>query len=769
MAPESFKSLVGTDISTTIGYAMGDFPRLHVNGLVEWSSTDAMYAQWANTLGRGALVVRPERVLAPLEIIDVVVGVPGHTAHACKAEVVRLEPERAMLRLLDGPLPTPMPPVTPVTPFAVRAVNLVDAMTPLPDDMPAPGSPPPPSPSPPLPPVREASRPVRVVLTPVVEVVAEHDTPDAVPALLPTTTTLLPTASLPPTPSGAWSPPTPTAERPPERSTPPTLSLDTRPPSLRFPSGRLLVGDADPFAATPVAPTELSVRRTSSQIVPVNMAVTPSTKVPSPEALPASLSVKMPASATSTGMIDAAPLRAALAPTLVGTVLRFGSPPELQAARADMLNLGAVLAVGDVVSSAFDLTIGVAGVETSARVRVSVSAAAPGTVVVQASRRDDWKPLLDEVDRGLSGNRTGVPAATSSLPAVALQLPPAGTLTNPVTSRGIMMLPLQRPLNEADLKTPSVPLFLRWLRTTRGVFRVDLTATKEQQTVSFIVVDGREVRSTIAAGTLGKILAGHTYTYTMTELPRAPTTTGSTRTLHVMVEVLRALLAEHPLDDIAATFPYTRDGRLVRAVGAVADALGFTGPAARVVKSSLQGDDTVASIVSAPTTARITWETLVILELFAGLTLAPGEPRRATPSAIAGVGSTDPFEGKDHYGVLGLHWSCAPSAISEAHNKARRDYGPQGPRRPNDDVVAQRALKRIDEAFAVLGNTDKRHAYRAATYNLAWNQQAQLLMQQAKAAIYRKEIVEGRDLLAAAVDLAPTPEAVLLLESLKKL
>jgi hypothetical protein len=352
---------------------------------------------------------------------------------------------------------------------------------------------------------------------------------------------------------------------------------------------------------------------------------------------------------------------------------------------------------------------------------------------------------------------------------VALQLPPAGTLTNPVTPRGIMMLPLQRPLNEADLKTPSVPLFLRWLRTTRGVFRVDLTATKEQQTVSFIAVDGREVRSTIAAGTLGKILAGHTYTYTMTELPRAPTTTGSTRTLHLMVEVLRSLLAEHPLDDIAATFPHTRDGRLVRAVGAVADALGFSGPAARVVKSNLQGDDTVAGITAAPATARITWETLVILELFAGLTLAAGEPRRATPSAIAGVGSVDPFEGKDHYGVLGLHWSCAPSAISEAHNKARRDYGPQGPRRPSDDVVAQRALKRIDEAFSVLGNTEKRHAYRAATYNLAWTQQAQLLVQQAKAAIYRKEVVEARDLLAAAVDLAPTPEAVLLLESLKKL
>jgi hypothetical protein len=315
-----------------------------------------------------------------------------------------------------------------------------------------------------------------------------------------------------------------------------------------------------------------------------------------------------------------------------------------------------------------------------------------------------------------------------------------------------------------------VPLFLRWLRTTRGVFRVELVATQEQQSVTFTVVDGREIRSAVAAGTLGKVLAGHVYTYTMTELPRAPTSSGSVRTLHLMVEVLRGLLAEHPVDDIAAAFPHTRDLRLVRAVAAVADALGLGGAAARIVKSSLQGDDTVAGIVAASAAPRVTWETLVLLELFAGLTLAAGEPVRATPHAgTSVVATTDPFEGKDHYAVLGLHWSCPPSAIAAAHNKARRDYGPQGPRRPADDAVAHKALKRIDDAFSVLGDTDKRHAYRAATYNLAWNQQAQLLVQQAKTAIYRKDVAEARDLLAAAVDLAPTPEAVVLLESLKSL
>jgi hypothetical protein len=750
---------------------MGEFPRLQPNGLVEWSSVDAMYAQWPNTLGRGALIVRPGRLLAPLEVLDVVVDVPGEASRTCKAEVVRLEPERAMLRLLDGPLP-PLPPPTPATPSPPATPVLL---------------PPPPVLLPPPPevgelvprlPVSERSGPTpRAILTPVVEVIAEYDplppaaTSASPPALQPTTMGL-PGLSLP-EPSGTWSPPEPAAE-PPAVHAPPAPSVAARPASVRFPSGRL-VGDPDPFAAVPVAPSaDLSVRAASSQMVPVDVVVTPSTGEPpaTPNIAPTPSITAV--SATSTGMIDAAPLRAAVAPTLSGSVLRFGSPAELQAARSDMLSVGAVLAVGETTGNSVEVALAIAGLETKARVKVSLSAAAPGTLVVQAARRDEWKPLLDEIDSALAAQRSGgVPAAastanTSGVPAVALHLPPSGTLTNPVTPRGIMMLPLQRPLNEADLKTPSVPLFLRWLRTTRGVFRVELVATQEQQSVTFTVVDGREIRCAVAVGTLGKILAGHVYTYSMTELPRAPTATGSVRTLHLMVEVLRGLLAEHPVDDIAAASPHTRDLRLVRAVAAVADALGLSGPAARVVKSSLQGDDTVAGIVAAAATPRVTWETLVLLELFAGLTFAAGEPVRA-PTLAAAATATDVFEGKDHYAVLGLHWSCPPSAISAAHSKARREYGPQGPRRPIDDVLAHKALKRIDEAFSVLGNTDKRHAYRTATYNLAWNQQAQLLVQQAKAAIYRKEVAEARDLLAAAVDLAPTPEAVVLLESLKTL
>lgn len=315
-------------------------------------------------------------------------------------------------------------------------------------------------------------------------------------------------------------------------------------------------------------------------------------------------------------------------------------------------------------------------------------------------------------------------------------------------------------------------LLLRWLRTTKGVFRVEFTH-EERASQTIVIVDGREVRTSTALATVGKALAEHQWHYTITELARAPTTSTTGRTLHLIVEVIRGLLAGHDLDEVGAAFPHSKDVRLVRAVPAVADALGFSGPAARFVKTNLQGDDNVLGLLRSPIGTRGVWDVLVPLELFGGLTLAAGEPRRQTPrEAITGVhavvGPGDPFADKDHFAVLGLHWSCAPGAIADAWARTKRDFGPGGPRRPLDDQTAAKALRRIDEAWQVLNDTPKRQAYRRATFNLVWPHQATLLVQQAKLAIYRKDLIEARDLLAAAQDIAPSPEARVLLDTLNR-
>ena len=118
---------------------MGDFPLLHPSGLVEWTTDAAMRSQWPTTLGRGALVVRSQRKLLPLEVVDVVIELIGQASISARAEVVVIEPERTMLRLVDGPIAEPRP--APVNPFATRVVVMPTSLTPMPEAMPPPDLP----------------------------------------------------------------------------------------------------------------------------------------------------------------------------------------------------------------------------------------------------------------------------------------------------------------------------------------------------------------------------------------------------------------------------------------------------------------------------------------------------------------------------------------------------------------------------------------------------------------------------------------------------
>jgi hypothetical protein len=246
--------------------------------------------------------------------------------------------------------------------------------------------------------------------------------------------------------------------------------------------------------------------------------------------------------------------------------------------------------------------------------------------------------------------------------------------------------------------------------------------------------------------------------------------------LHLIVEVVRALLSHHEPEDIAAVFPHTKDPRLVRAVGSVADALGFQGPHARLVKSALQGDLSVLQVTRSPAGARIAWDVLVALELFGGLAFssetADADALAASDAAAAAAAARNTERpallDKDLFGVLGLHWSCSPGDVTEAYQRARREYGPGGIKRPSNAALADEVMKKIEEAGRVLQSTDSRRAYRKATFNMVWPHQAQLLLQQAKLAIYRKDVIEAKNLLSAAQDMSPSPEAQHLLDALNK-
>gem|GEM_PF-2018725 len=582
-----------------------------------------------------------------------------------------------------------------------------------------------------------------------------------------------PPASAPSSPVIALDDGGPLASAPVPASSP-VIALDDGGPPASTPapasSPVVALDDGGPPASAPTSVPGLTVTATPQL---------PTAPVPAPATPPA---VPSTPAANATQNIDAAPLRTALPPYFSGDCLRFAGPEDLKAARGDLLTVGAVLAVSDAPPPATPIEVRLAAgaVESRSRVRVTIAQAQRGTVVVQAARRDDWRPVLDELERPWPAappapGTGGVPATTPASSLTAFTFPKKGTVTNPLTVQGILAMPLHRSVTEGDMKTPALPLLLRWLRTTRGIFRLELNA-EGQPAYTLIIVDGREARSPVSLATLGKSMAHHRFTYELTELPRAPSLSHTGRVLHLIVEVVRALLAQHQPEDIASVFPHTRDPRLVRAVGSVADALGFPGPHARLVKSAMQGDLSVLQVSRSPAGGRVAWDVLVALELFGGLAFSTETADAdvlAASDAAAAAHSAKSTErpallDKDLFGVLGLHWSCSPADVTEAYQRARREYGPGGFKRPPNAALADEIMKKIEEAGRVLQSTESRRNYRRATFNMVWPHQAQLLVQQARIAIYRKDAVEAKNLLAAAQDMSPSPEAQHMLDALNK-
>jgi hypothetical protein len=627
-------------------------PPLGADGTVRFDTAAMLEACWDAYVQRGALAVRPERPLSPLEQLDVhLVGAYLTEAISLRCEVVHLDPQRALLRLLDAPPPRPVP----------------------------------------APPARVLSGP--------------------------TTTQDVVIGQLMPGPEGADDP-------------------------------RPLVDVALP------APTVAS-----------------STPSPGPAAT------------------AAAPL---VGPVLDGDVLRFATLDDLQAARPHLEDVGAILAAcaGSVPLAAVEVRLSVADRVAPHGVRAMVAAASPGMVVVQAVEKGafaavlaalgaastQWVPPVADAPPVTALPRSFTPGSQSG--AKSFTLSKSGEIQNPTTPAGILGLPLVRGPTEAEIARPSVPLLLRWLRTLRGAMKLEITAA-DQPLFTAVFVDGREVRSPASMATLGKSLSSPQMSYSIVDLGRAPQLTTVGRTLHLIGEVVRGLCARCEVDDLQAAFP-DRAGKCPRAVAHIVESLGMPPQHQRFVKADVDGQFFLEEAARAAVGARTVWEALYLLELYQGLEWeAPSpdkKPRTGAHSrsglhALKGLVPDEEgvaFDGKDHFQVLGLHWSSPPSEVGPAVSRLRSDYGPGGKKRPTNAAAADKLSKRIEEAYRVLSNDEQRRRYRRDHYNLVWPHQAQLLVQKAKIALYRKDYDEAREILETAEDISPSPEAKALLAGLNR-
>lgn len=687
---------------------------------MRFASAEDFDSDWAAYIARGALPVRPERVLGPLEVLEVNLLAPGLTSPlVLKVEVVQIAKERALLRLIDPP---PLKPVLASLPPAANG-----SLAPPGADVPLPG---------------QASA---LVPVPLIVMLAPMASTPAASESLP----WMPQEDLPPL--GAAN----TQELDTSRLMPPPMEptparTQTRTPLLGPGSEFLLDVDAValPKTAAPLASA-------ASRVVPP-VAAAPLTRSP-----------------TGGGV-------ALMPPWFTGDALRFQTSEDLKAARRDLLTVGAVLTVvdGKIPLAIIEVKLAIGAKETRQRTKVTLSAAGVGTAVVQAVDKNGFRALLDELDPDAAP--VGPPQVredlTAPLGSRGFSLPRTGTVVNPTSPSGILALPLARPPSEADLLQPSAPLLLRWLRTTRGVLRLNVTIDGAQA-ITAVFVDGREVRASASLQTLGKVLAQPKIGYSITDLGRPPQMTTTGRTLQVIGETVRALCTPLSTEALANGFP-NKAGRCARAVLDVVASLGLPPQHSRFIANDVDGSQYLEEISRAAVGARTVWETMYLLEICDGLSWdmpAPGKAERPKGGVFAGAATAPitfdpwaPFEGKDHFQVLALHWSSSPLEIAPAYQKLRVEYGPGGNKRPRDGLTADKIMSRLADAYRVLSEATTRRSYRREKYKLVWTHQAQLLVQKAKLALYRKDFAEAQDSLLVADDIAPSAEGTSLLAALKE-
>lgn len=788
-------------------------PPLGANGAVTFDSPEAVQSSWETYVLKGALAVKPERALQPLEQLEIyVLGGGLRSPIALKVEVVVLTAERALLRLLE-PAP-PLPPLPP-SPASTQATLTLEPPPPVmsPPDVASEAGP------------DDAARTESVPLAPssqsdhgVLAVLEPEEPPARPPPEL-----SLPVPALRTEPAPLPPPPVDDEERMPGPMTAADALPRTSTPFLAMPAPAGLARPSSSATVSPGPPAiELERVMTPAAIAlePIPVAKVLPAVVAEPEPAPISLELVVPPAPAPLAAPVVAPSPAPVAPPppappapapaapqglppfFSGDALRFSSKEDFAAGRPHLEGVGAILAVADgrLPTTSVEVRLAVASKETRAKVRVTLAPAAPGTAVVQATERAGFMPLLAELDGTASQRQVPLPSQTMAIPATfaapaaspasaaasmdapaaarAFTLPRQGTLENPTTPAGILALPLLKAPSDADIAKPSVPLLLRYLRTTRGVLRLEVTAP-DHPLFTAVIVDGREVRTPAALATLGKSLAQPRMSYTITELGRPPQMTTVGRTLHLIAESVRGLIATLDTEELARAFP-DRKGLCLRARNDIVQSLGLPAQHTRFIKTDLDGNQHLEEVARAAVGSRTVWETLYVLEIYGGLSWDEPDPNRAKNpahrtgairlSAVESALADDAwaaFDGKDHFAVLGLHWSSSPTEVPSAYQRLRAEYGPGGARRPADTTIADRILKRLEEAYRVLNDTPARQAFRRAQYNLMWPHQAQLLVQKAKLALYRKDYADAKNILLAAEDMASSDEARALLASIK--
>ncbi|MSP62395.1 MAG: hypothetical protein EXR72_19085 [Myxococcales bacterium] len=113
--------------------------------------------------------------------------------------------------------------------------------------------------------------------------------------------------------------------------------------------------------------------------------------------------------------------------------------------------------------------------------------------------------------------------------------------------------------------------------------------------------------------------------------------------------------------------------------------------------------------------------------------------------------------GRDLFGVLGCHYSVAPSRLKLARDEVVADYGPQSKAHQVAGEFATKIVAEAERAWTALSDVDGRRRYRRDVLKIDDAAAAHLLYDQAETARQRSEYKQAAELLEAALDLDDKP------------
>jgi hypothetical protein len=460
-------------------------------------------------------------------------------------------------------------------------------------------------------------------------------------------------------------------------------------------------------------------------------------------------------------------------PRLVDAALRFDLKEDVAHHLAELRTYGALLALGRmrVGAEPRELSLEIAGTDVGTT-PVKLAPMSEDAWVVMFT---DAKAACALLEAGLArtnaqpseptSSEGGPDATTSTTP---LGLSSSGHFKNPTSPDAVLALPVVEKPTAAELAEPSLPLLLRVLigsgRSCHVLIEIDNAVHR------FAIVNGGAIRAMTPLSTLGRALSGASGTYVVEALPARVTYKVKGSSKELLTEALRGLIARLSYDDLPRGFAaHDKESPLVAIEHArTIDAIAFTGTQLRLVKSLLDGQHSMADVLASPAGARAAWETLYLLGIFRALTWTTRTAASEKSNRSAAKSFLDEISKKNHFEVLGVHWSGSPKLIEPAYRALRDRWAPTSQLGRADPASAEQIMVRIDEAFAVIKNTSDRQKYRRDTIKVKWSQQIEVMTEHAKLAIYRKSFHEAQETLEGLLDFHASPDVDALVRQLAK-